>query len=100
MTTDVQISGNAPDEIHNFKCIGEIISEYGSKPEVLARIAQATAALSSLKTVLRDRNITIGSKAILIRSLVISIFLYACETWEDNDESFQNAVLRTATGCT
>ena len=53
----------------------------GSKPEVLARIAQATAALSSLKKIWRDRNITLRSKIRLLRSLVISIFLYACESW-------------------
>ena len=29
----------------------------------------------------RDRNITLRSKIRLLRSLVISIFLYACESW-------------------
>ena len=61
--------------------IQSMISEEGSKPEVLARIAQATAALSSLKKIWRDLNITLRSKIRLLRSLVISIFLYACESW-------------------
>ena len=47
----------------------------------LVKIAHATAALSSLKIVWRDRNITLRSKIRLILSLVISVFLYACETW-------------------
>ena len=37
-------------------------------------------ALSSLKKIWRDRNITLRSKIRLLRSLVISIFLYACES--------------------
>ena len=52
----------------------------GSEPEVLSRISQATAALTKLKSIWRD-NIALGSKAKLMRSLAISIFLYACESW-------------------
>ena len=81
MTTALHIAGNTLDEVQSFKYLGAIISEEGSKPEVLARIAQATAALSSLKKIWRDRNITLRSKIRLLRSLVISIFLYACESW-------------------
>ena len=34
----------------------------GSKPEVLSRIAQDTAALTKLKPIWRDNNISLGSK--------------------------------------
>ena len=57
------------------------VSDEGSKPEVLSRIAQATAALTKLKSVWRDNNISLGSKVELMHSLVISIFLYACKSW-------------------
>ena len=58
-----------------------VVSDDGSKPEVLSRIAQAVAALTKLKPIWRDNNISLGSKVKLMRSLVISIFLYACESW-------------------
>ena len=67
--------------VTSFKYLGAVVSDYGSKPEVLSRIAQATAALTKLKPIWRDNNISLGSKAKLMRSLVISIFLYACESW-------------------
>ncbi|KAK2185576.1 hypothetical protein NP493_228g07008 [Ridgeia piscesae] len=41
----------------------------------------ATAALAKLKTIWNDRNIALSSKIRLMRSLVMSIFLYACESW-------------------
>ncbi|KAK2181980.1 hypothetical protein NP493_372g01013 [Ridgeia piscesae] len=44
-------------------------------------IAQTTAALAKLKTIWNDRNITLSSKIRLMRSLVMSIFLYAYESW-------------------
>ena len=65
----------------NFKYLGAVVSDDGSKPEVLSRIAQATAAFTKLKPIWRDNNISLGSKMKLMRFLVISIFLYACESW-------------------
>ena len=57
------------------------MTDEGSKPEVLARIAQTVAALSKLKPIWKDRTISLHTKVRLLRSLVTSIFLYACETW-------------------
>ena len=64
-----------------FKYLGAIISNEGSKPEILSRIAQTTAALSRLKIIWRDKNISLASKVKLMRTLILSTFLYACESW-------------------
>ena len=53
----------------------------GSKPEILSKIAQATAALTGLKPIWIDKSISLSSKIRLLRFLVTSIFLYACESW-------------------
>ena len=66
--------------MENFKYLGAIISNEGSKPEILSRTAQTTAALSRLKIIWGDKNISIASK-IKLRSLILSTFLYACENW-------------------
>ena len=42
-------------------------------------IAQTKAALTRLKPLWNDRSISLGSKIRLMRFLVTSIFLYACE---------------------
>ena len=67
--------------VKSFKYLGAIVTDQGSKPEVIARIAQTIAALTKLRTIWNDRNITLKSKIRLMRSLVLSIFLYACESW-------------------
>ena len=47
----------------------------GSKPEILSRIAQTTAALSRLKIIWRDKNISLASKVIImIIIIIISLF--------------------------
>ena len=61
----------------SFKYLGSIITDEGSKPEILSRIAQVTAALTKLKPVWNDRSISLSFK---IR-LITAIFQNACESW-------------------
>ena len=65
----------------SFKYLEAVVSDDGSKPEVLSKITQATAALTKLKPIWRDNNMSLGSIVKLMPSLVISIFLYAGEPW-------------------
>ena len=53
----------------------------GSMPEIRSRIAQIIAALIKLKIIWDDKNIDLSSKIRLLLFLVMSIFLYSCETW-------------------
>ena len=68
------------------KYLGSVITDEGSKPEILSRIAQTTAALTWLKPVWNDTSISLSSKIRLMHSLVTSIFLYACESWTHTAE--------------
>ena len=77
----IKIKGQRLEEVENFKYLEAIISNEGSKPEILSRIAQTTAALSRLKIIWRDKNISLASKVKLMRTLILSTFLYACESW-------------------
>ena len=78
---EIKVKGQKLGTVTSFKYLGAVVSDDGSIPEVLSRIAQATAALTKLKPIWRDNNISLGSKVKLMRSLLISIFLYACESW-------------------
>ena len=78
---EIKVKGQKLGTVTSFKYLGAVVSDDGSKPEVLSRIAQATAALTKLKPIWRDNNISLESKVKLMRSLVISIFLYFCESW-------------------
>ena len=78
-----EVKGQKLGTVTGFKYLGVVVSDHGSKPEVLSRIAQVTAALTKLKPIWIDNNRSLGSNVKLMRSLVISRFLYACEsrTW-------------------
>ena len=78
---EIKVKGQKLSTVTSFKYLEALVSDNGSKPEVLSRIAQATAALTKLEPIWRDNNISLGSKVKLMRSLVISIFLFARESW-------------------
>ena len=78
---EIKIKGQRLEEVEDFKNLGAIISNEGSKPEILSRIAQTTAALSGPKIIWRDKNISLASKVKLMRTLILSTFLYTCESW-------------------
>ena len=81
INTEIKVNGQKLETVTSFKYLGSVITDEGSKPEILSRIAQATAALTRLKPVWIDKSISLSSKLRLMRSLVTPIFLYACESW-------------------
>ena len=81
INTEIKVHGQKLETVTNFKYLGSVITDEGSKPEILSRIAQTTEALTRLKPVWNDMSISLSSKIRLMRSLVTSIFLYACDSW-------------------
>ena len=81
INTEIKVNGQKLETVTSFKYLSSVITDEGSKPEIFSRIAQTTAALTKLKPVWNDRSISLSSKIRLMRSLVISIFPYACEPW-------------------
>ena len=77
---EIKVNRQELQTVTSFKYLGSVISDEGSKLEILSRIAQTTAALTRLKPVWNDRSISLSSKIRLMCPLVTSIFLYACES--------------------
>ena len=48
---EIKLNGQKLETITSFKYIGSAVSDEGSKPEILFRLAQTTAALTRLKRV-------------------------------------------------
>ena len=48
INTEIKVNGQKLETVTSFKYLGSVITDKGSKPEILSRIAQATAALTRL----------------------------------------------------
>ena len=70
INTEIKVNGQKLETVTSFKHLCSIITNEGSMPEILSRIAQTTAALTRLKPVWNDRNISLSSKIRLMCSLV------------------------------
>ena len=75
------VRGQELETVNQFNYLGAILSDdRGPNTEVLARAAQTIAALAKLNLMWATKHISLSSKLKLLRVLVLSIFLYACET--------------------
>ena len=62
INTEMKINGQKLQTVTSFKYLGSLITDEGSKPWILSRIAQTTAALTRLKPVWNDKSISLSSK--------------------------------------
>ena len=80
ISSDIRINGQNLETVQRYK-YSSVMKDEGSKQEIMSKIAQADGALSKLNTIIwKNKDKALGSKIRMIRSLVISIFLYVCET--------------------
>ena len=57
INTEIKVNGQKLETVTSFKYLSSVITDDGSKPEILSRIAETTAALTRLKPVCNDRSI-------------------------------------------
>ena len=51
INTEIQVNGQKLETVTSFKYLGAVVTDEGSKPKILSRIAQTTAALTRLNPV-------------------------------------------------
>ena len=56
INTEIKVNEQKLEAVTSFKYLGSV-NDWGSKPEIRSRIAQATEALTKLKPVWNDRSI-------------------------------------------
>ena len=62
INTEIKVNGQKLETVTSFKYLGSVISDEGSKPEILSRTAQTAAALTRLKPAWNDRSISARPK--------------------------------------
>ena len=62
INTEIKVYGQKLETVTSFKYLGSVITDEGSKPEILSRITQTTAVLTRLKPVWNDRSISLSSR--------------------------------------
>ena len=89
INTEIKVNGQKLETVTSFKYLGSVITDEVSKPELLSRIAQATAALTRLKPIWIDKSISLSSKIRLMRSLVKSLFVNHGPSQQSSKEEYK-----------
>ena len=75
----IKVRGHELETVGQFKYLGSIITEEGSKAEIISRAAQTIAAMVKLRPIWRDKNICLRTKIRQLREFVISFnVLFTC----------------------
>ena len=72
---EIKVKGQKLGTITSVKYLGAVVSDDGSKSEVLSMIAQATAAFTKLKPIWRDISCIKGGANMLPFHFHISVYL-------------------------
>ena len=57
INTEIKVNGQRLETVTSFKYLGLVVTDEGSNPQILSRIAQTTAPLTRLNPVWNDRSI-------------------------------------------
>ena len=71
---EIKVKRQKLGTVFSFKHLGAVASDDSSKPDILSNTEQTTAALTKTKAVLRDKNISLGSKVKLMCFLLFPYF--------------------------
>ena len=102
----ISIRGEDIETVADFKYLGAIIEESdGVRKDVEDRIAKASRAFGTLRrSVFDHKDITLATKRLVYRSVVLGVLLYGAETWVNKRDSsrkleaFHNRCIRSILG--
>jgi len=79
---NVVVDGNPVDLVENFTYLGSIQTSDGyCRSDIARRIGLASSAMSSLNNIWNAKHLSTQTKGRVYQILVLSILLYASETW-------------------
>lgn len=78
----LEIGGRSIENVTEFVYLGSLLTwDNDCNKEIRRRIARATGAMAGFKKIWNSKQISTETKISIIRTCVLSVLLYACETW-------------------
>ena len=80
--TSWQLDGETMDTVTDFLFLGsKIIIDGDCSHEIKRRLLLGRKAVTNLENILKSRDITLSTKARLVKAVVFLVVMYGCESW-------------------
>ena len=80
--TSWKINGETMETVTDFVFLGSKITAYGDCSHEIKRcLLLGRKAMTSLESILKNRDITLPTKFCLIKAMVFPVVMYGCESW-------------------
>ena len=80
-----QIDGETMETATDFLFLGSKITTDGDcSHEIKRRLLLGRKAMTSLDSILKNRDITLPTKLHLVKAMVFPVVMYGCESWKIN----------------
>ena len=80
--TSWKIVGEIMETVTDFIFLGsEITTDGDSSPEIKRRLLFGRKVMTNLDSVLKSRDITLSTKAHLVKAMVFPVVMYGCDSW-------------------
>ena len=80
--TSWQIDGETVETVSDFIFLGSKITADGDcSHEIKRRLLLARKVMTNLDSILNSGDITLSTKALLVKAMVFPVVMYGCESW-------------------
>ena len=80
--TSWEIDGETVETMADFIFLGSKITADGDySHEIKRRVLLGRKVMTNLDSILKSRDITLSSKACLVKAMVLPVVMYGCESW-------------------
>ena len=81
-TTSWEIDGETVETVSNFIFLGSKITADGDySHEIKRRLVLGRKVMTNLDSIFKSRDITLPTKAHLVKAMVFPVVMYGCESW-------------------
>ena len=80
--TSWEIDGETVETVADFIFLGfKIIADSDISPEIKRHLLFGRTVMTNLDIILESRDITLPTKACLVKAMVFPVVMYGCESW-------------------
>ena len=82
LITSWQTDGETMDTVTEFLFLGSKITADGDcSHEIKRRLLLGRKVMTNLDSILKSRDVTLPTKACLVKAMVFPVVMYGCESW-------------------